>query len=441
MKPLFEAIPFEILEKTEVTEDGQKRLRVRGVFHRAEERNANNRIYPKAIIERETQRMNDRVAKGAPVYMQADHPTDGASRIGDTTAILRKATFDPRTNEVIGEADIIATHKGKDLIEIIKAGGGIGVSARGFGTTKPGEYAGSKGDVVQEDYQLVTYDFVVGQSTRGAVVTNFLEQALSLAGLKGEEMDLKNLTLEQLEAANPELAKSLKEAAIETAKKTVQAEITKGVEAGIAAKEKEVAEAAAKKKKDSKKDDEDDDQVADNNTNNNEQETPEAKKLKEEAAKLGFVLSKAPEKTAKLESEIADVRKALTEVTDVVKTLTEQQKTLVEQNQSLAVQKHINEKAKDEKKFKNPLIERLMKDCKTIAEVDAKYEGTKAEISRLLSEASGGGTTTKDEERGTPTNANVGGEKTFKTKDFGVLTESQLRTRALSGLQTDLLED
>lgn len=447
MKPLFEAIPLTILEKQEVTKDGQTRLRVRGVFHRADERNANNRIYPKAILERETRKMRDRIAKGESIYMQADHPTDGTSRIGDTTAILRNATFDPATNEVMGEAEIITTHKGNDLIQLINAGGGVGVSARGFGTTKPGEWAGNKGEIVQEDYQLLTYDFVVGQSTRGAIVSNFMEQARAQAGLaEGEQMDLKTLDVEQLTAARPDLIKAVTDAATKSAKEEAKKEVnallaekTKEIEANI---RKEVEE-AAKKKADAEDaaDDGDDEDEEDANGNKkkakgkNEQDTPEVKKLKEEAKKHGLTLVPKAKPTEKMEGELATMRTQLTEAMNVVKGLQEQTGKILEQQQQVEVSKYVFEKAKDEKRFKNPLIERLLKECKSREEVDAKFEGTKADIHRLLSEASGNGATSKEEEPGTN-----GTEKTLKAKNGKVFTEQEVYQRALSGIKTELVE-
>jgi len=39
-----------------------------------------------------------------------------------------------------------------------------------------GNWQGKSVDIVQEDYSLKTFDFVIGQSTKGAEVTPFAEQ-------------------------------------------------------------------------------------------------------------------------------------------------------------------------------------------------------------------------------------------------------------------------
>jgi len=167
---LFEAIPFELVGPiTEVEHNGERLMQVTGVMHRANELNGNHRIYPASVLSREVQKLKERLASGESVFSQADQPVDGVSRISDSAAMLMQVEYTP-TDEVIGTALILPTQKGKDLAAIVRAGGKVGISVRGFGTTRPGECAGQQGEVVQEDYQLVTYDFVIGhQNPRPAV--------------------------------------------------------------------------------------------------------------------------------------------------------------------------------------------------------------------------------------------------------------------------------
>jgi len=162
---LFEAIPFELIEAHEIEHNGERLMQVRGIMHRANELNGNHRIYPAPVLSREVQKLKERLGSGDTVFSQADHFADGVSHISDTAAMLKNVEYTPQ-NEVIGTAVILPTQQGKDLAAIVRAGGKVGISVRGFGTTRPGEYAGQTGDVVQEDYQLVTYDFVIGQSLR-----------------------------------------------------------------------------------------------------------------------------------------------------------------------------------------------------------------------------------------------------------------------------------
>jgi hypothetical protein len=143
---LFEAIPFELKDIQEVEHNGERLMQVTGIMHRANELNGNHRIYPAPVLSREVQKLKERLASGDTVFSQADHPADGTSKIGDTAAMLKKVEYTPE-NEVIGTAVIVPTQKGKDLVAIVRAGGKVGITVRGFGTTRPGECAGQQGEV------------------------------------------------------------------------------------------------------------------------------------------------------------------------------------------------------------------------------------------------------------------------------------------------------
>jgi hypothetical protein len=160
---LFEAVPFELIEAREFVHNGERLMQVKGVMHRANELNGNHRIYPAPILSREVNKLNERLGSGDTMFSQADDPAGGVSRISDTAAMLTSVEYTPK-HEVVGTAVILPTQKGKDLAAIVRAGGKVTIIARGFGTTRPGECAGQQGEVVQEGYELVTYEFVIGQS-------------------------------------------------------------------------------------------------------------------------------------------------------------------------------------------------------------------------------------------------------------------------------------
>lgn len=446
-----EAIPCN-LQLIETEANGQKLMKVRGVFHRADEKNANNRIYPSKLLERETKRLSDRLKES--VFMQADHPSDGMSKVSQTAAILSSVEYDPRTKEVMGEATILETSLGKDLAAIVRAGGHVGISARGFGTSTPGECAGQKGDVVNEDYQLGTFDFVVGQSTRNAVVSSFSEQDQALAGLSGgDEMDISKMNLEELKAARPDLFKAIEEAAAKAAKTTSEQEVATRVatmvaEASEKIEEKLRAELKLEGKKmrknmtQAEKDAADKEDAADKGDDETNEQYQARMAPKLEKAGLHIVkkdAAAADKVSAKVESELLGVRTQLNEALQTLQKIGSKQKAMDEQAQAIAVDKKIMEATKDEKKFRNALIERLRKTCTTIEEVDAKLPQERQAIELLLTETTRGhgkGATGKTEELGT----HDGEEKTFKTKSGLVLTEQQLRERELSGIPTVLVD-
>lgn len=498
LNEIFTAIPFQILEAKEIEENGKTKFRVKGIFNRADERNANNRIYPSKLLEREHSRLNERLAKGETVFMQADHPSDGLSKIGDTTALMRSVVYDPGTKLVTGEADIISTRKGSDLKEIIRAGGQVGISARGFGTTSPGEVAGQKGDVVNEDYQLVTYDFVVGQSTRGAVISQFAEQARALAGLTEEnEMDLKTLDLEALKAARPDLISTIENSVADKVKaenaKTLAAMVAE--ETGkIEAKLREEMKLEKKGDKKNNNDDEDDmkemiaaashfgyrieaTRAQDNSrygggkgrsskgvskTDGSEAEDQETLNPPEYqrndgkgkvaeaevvawAKKNGLKLEKSKKSNDdedEVEEQFENLNAQIRDLKKINEQNTARTQQLEETNRANEVRAHIFDVCKGEKKFKNALIERLLQaGLKTVAEVDARVPVEKAAIEKLLIESSGGapgkGHTAEDE----PVGHNEEGKYTVVIDGKKTtLTEAEVRQRNLAGLTTELVE-
>ncbi len=143
---LFEAIPFELKEVKEIEHNGERLTQVTGIMHRANELNGNHRIYPATILSREVNKLKERLGSGDTVFSQADHPADGVTGIGDTAAMLKSVEYTPK-DEVVGTAIILPTAKGRDLAAIVRAGGKVGITVRGFGTTRPGECAGQQGEV------------------------------------------------------------------------------------------------------------------------------------------------------------------------------------------------------------------------------------------------------------------------------------------------------
>jgi hypothetical protein len=86
---------------------------------------------------------------------------------------------------LIGEAEILPTEKGKILETLLKSNCKIGVSSRGFGSVK----ANDDGvDVVQEDYRLVTFDFVAEPADKTAYPEVFFE------GVEFPEMSKPHMT-------------------------------------------------------------------------------------------------------------------------------------------------------------------------------------------------------------------------------------------------------
>jgi len=191
----------EILEG-EAPSDG--RMRVRALLQVADLRNKNGRVYPKSILEREVHKLQGKIS-GREAFGAGDHPADGRTRISDVSSIWERVWMDDK-GVVFGDAVIVPTARGKDLMEILRAKGAVSVSARGFGETESKDWKGETADVVKEDYSLHTWDFVIGGGFQEAKVQQVREEEKpqhdnSEGGRK--VMELK--TVDELRTAYPAL--------------------------------------------------------------------------------------------------------------------------------------------------------------------------------------------------------------------------------------------
>ncbi|RPJ12067.1 MAG: hypothetical protein EHM36_00195 [Deltaproteobacteria bacterium] len=249
---LIETMPaaFQILEDASQKNGG--RMRVKCTYTVADEVNGNGRVYREHIVDREVEKLKALMAENK-VFAEADHPEDGKSRISNTAAMLTKVEkrIEDNRKAYEGEAVILNTSKGKDLQEIIRAGGKIGVSSRGWGSIVKGNWNGKVADIVQEDFNLKTFDFVIGQSTKDAEVTTFTEQIEIVnllevgpcAGCQGicsettntkggqEPMEIK--TLEDLKKAYPELCEKLAAEAVSAREKEIRETMEKEFDARV----------------------------------------------------------------------------------------------------------------------------------------------------------------------------------------------------------------
>lgn len=151
-KPLLSDVSIVRLSLAEGGEGG--RVKVRGEFAKCGVATENKRVYPDKVWEKELKRLG-KALKERRVFGEVDHPSDGQTKLGRVSHIITNLSI--KDGLVIGEAEIMPTEAGKNLLALLKANVPVGVSSRGFGSVKTNE---SGNDVVQEDYKLVTFDFV-----------------------------------------------------------------------------------------------------------------------------------------------------------------------------------------------------------------------------------------------------------------------------------------
>lgn len=138
-----------------LTEGKDGQLIARGEFARCGVPTANKRVYGENLWRREIDKLSESI-KERKMYGLIDHPSSGKTKLSEVSHLITDLSIDSN-GIVIGEAVILDTSKGKDLKAIADAGGQIGVSSRGYGSVQ----RNNEGlDVVQEDFNLMTFDFV-----------------------------------------------------------------------------------------------------------------------------------------------------------------------------------------------------------------------------------------------------------------------------------------
>jgi len=154
-----------LIEQLTVLNEGKKGngpMRVRGIFQRADEANNNGRIYPKTILEGQVKKLQDKICDRT-LCGELDHPQNDSVRLSNASHLITKLYM--QGPEVIGEAEILNTPAGMTAKALIEGGVKIGISSRGTGTISENA-TGAK--VVNEDFNMVTFDLVADPSTRAA---------------------------------------------------------------------------------------------------------------------------------------------------------------------------------------------------------------------------------------------------------------------------------
>jgi hypothetical protein len=149
-----------------LTEADKKRISegeliMAGVMQRADAENGNGRVYPEDILRREIQNYKKIVGENRALG-ELDHPDSSVVELKNASHIVTE--IEMRGKDVIGKVKVLDTPSGRILKDLIRGGVKLGISSRGLGSVK----SNSGRNLVQEDFQLICFDFVSDPSTVGA---------------------------------------------------------------------------------------------------------------------------------------------------------------------------------------------------------------------------------------------------------------------------------
>lgn len=132
-------------------------LFIEGIFSTAENKNINGRIYRKATLEREVDKLMEKVANKC-LWGELSHPADRPDVAPDRISHLIES-LEWQGNDLIGKAKLIDTPMGNIAKTLVKEGK-IGISSRGLGTVNEAD------NYVNDDYFMITYDLVIDPSNQ-----------------------------------------------------------------------------------------------------------------------------------------------------------------------------------------------------------------------------------------------------------------------------------
>jgi hypothetical protein len=165
-KPLLlECMQFTIKSKclTEGVGDAARKLIVSGVLQRAEAKNQNGRVYPLEILQREAKKYEENFVKQKRAMGELDHPESSVVNLKNVSHNISRMWWDG--SDLNGEVEILTTPSGNILKELFNCGITLGISSRGLGSVKK---VNENTVEVDDDFELIAFDFVSNPSTIGA---------------------------------------------------------------------------------------------------------------------------------------------------------------------------------------------------------------------------------------------------------------------------------
>lgn len=163
---LKEFADFEYRRETE--EDGKPKkskwgnMMVKGILQRADALNQNGRIYPRAVLQKEMENYNKLISERRALG-ELDHADQPVVNLKHVSHVITETWWEG--NDVWGRVEVLEDmDEGRQLKVLFQNDIKVGISSRGLGSLV------ERGDnlIVQDDLQLVCWDFVSEPSTHNA---------------------------------------------------------------------------------------------------------------------------------------------------------------------------------------------------------------------------------------------------------------------------------
>ena len=164
---LIEYLPFTPLPKqlNEARMNPKAPLIVAGLVQAADKPNANRRIYDFETLAKQVQLYIDGPIKERRALGELDHPESSVINLKNVCHNITRLWWEGKN--LMGEFEILDTPSGNILRELFMNNITVGVSSRAMGSVSP---IGEGLVQVEDDLELICWDFVSTPSTYGAYV-------------------------------------------------------------------------------------------------------------------------------------------------------------------------------------------------------------------------------------------------------------------------------
>jgi hypothetical protein len=140
-----------------------KNLVVEGIVQRADAKNENGRVYPKNILHREVEKYIAGPIAQNRALGELDHPESSVISLKNVCHNIKQLWWEG--DDLFGRIEVLNTPSGNILKDLLMNNITVGISSRGMGSVKQ---LGENTVEVQDDFDLVCWDFVSTPITHGA---------------------------------------------------------------------------------------------------------------------------------------------------------------------------------------------------------------------------------------------------------------------------------
>ena len=147
-----------------------------GLMQQCGVKNGNGRVYPEDVLKREID-VYKKLVREKRALGELDHPDDSVINLKNASHMVTNIWMDGP--KVMGTVKVLNTPSGQILKSLVNSGVKLGISSRGLGSVRES----MQGTIVEDDFQLICFDFVSEPSTPNAF----------MAHKEGKEYDKPNI--------------------------------------------------------------------------------------------------------------------------------------------------------------------------------------------------------------------------------------------------------